>query len=403
MNVIKLFETAALDNSKELWIKWKEAEEGILPAFHARQKRRYYQRVWGWDPIATKIPVALFGDYKWEVWFPLTKDPSLFAANIMIGARVYRRSWGTSMYSRIVFHRPNICVHSCIRDNMFSPCSRGYNSPSSKCLEKDCLLYMRDGLSAKEREVGCVHIAITQITPEQLPETIAQTSNSLDLNLEGSQTSENKQVNLEPEEHFMALRSYVAGIADMGLEAMFTLRYSDSALGLPFGFNALMQKQILDCLLELCPAAAKSIQQRVIGELLETAPVEWLQSRVNLLISTYHLMTETFDDAFLQALPESAKAKIDIFFPPKQSEEKTADLAFQNQLQETPHFEIYSLEHFSLILGIFSLILGIRTERLRGVGINEQLLSHIFNERGMRGIGEYIRQFFRYPYNPLIT
>jgi len=68
---------------------------------------------------------------------------------------------------------------------------------------------------------------------------------------------------------------------------MFASRYPDDPLSLPFGFNTLMQKQVLFCLKELCPNAAKSILYKAVGYVLESAPDEWILARKSLLDSTY--------------------------------------------------------------------------------------------------------------------
>ena len=98
----------------------------------------------------------------------------------------------------------------------------------------------------EEAEVWCVHVAVYAGPLESLPP-----------DAELARSSERRQVKLAPEEHFFALNSYVAGIAEVGLEAMFAA--AREAGNLPVGFNSLMQQQVLRALLCVAPAATVNI------------------------------------------------------------------------------------------------------------------------------------------------
>ncbi|OLS14580.1 MAG: hypothetical protein RBG13Loki_1771 [Promethearchaeota archaeon CR_4] len=138
--------------------------------------------------------------YRWEQWYPLQNDPRLFTAGIEIGARVTVQPEKPPKL-RIVF--------------------RGGD---------------------EEASVDCVHVAVYSGSLESLPP---------DADL--GRSSESHPVILAPEEHFFALNSYVAGIAEVGLGVMFTL--AREAGNMPVGFNALMQQQILKALTRVAPAA----------------------------------------------------------------------------------------------------------------------------------------------------
>lgn len=303
----------------------------------AKQTNEYYKKIWGWDP--EKIKVWNPEMFTWEEWYPLQNDPALHAAGIEIGARVivllhrsFTAPWEVfrNFMTRIVFRKfeREGQVH-CLDSNGISddlPCHEhgirrmfvhpdGTDADRGGLLRPECRVcrcFKQDPPKYEEREVGCIHVAVTTTTLEQLPEFQTETagSPSLDLNLEKVSSTSGEILELAPEEHFVALRSFVAGIAEMGLETMFSTKYSTDALFLPFGFNSLLQRQVMECLITLCPIAAKSIQQRILGDLLETAPLEWLLSHLELLVDTYQISSGVLDDSFLKSLPETARAKL---------------------------------------------------------------------------------------------
>ncbi len=146
-----------------------------------------------------------------EQFYPLLQDPDLHAAGVEIGARV-------------IFH------------------------------ELDCpklrIIFRR---GTKEAEVACVHVAIYAGSLDDLPPPV-------DL----AKSTERRPISLAPEEHFFALNSYVAGIAELGIATMFAA--AREAANLPVGFNSLMQEQFLQALFQLVPLVGLNILQWMLDD-----------------------------------------------------------------------------------------------------------------------------------------
>ncbi|OLS14186.1 MAG: hypothetical protein RBG13Loki_2197 [Promethearchaeota archaeon CR_4] len=165
----------------------------MVPAKPAKQAR---------SPKATKkIPQKPPVTDSWEHWHQLPNDPDLFAAGVEIGARV------TPQLRR----RPQLRI-----------------------------AFKTGG---KEATVECVRLAMY---PGPL--------GSFPLAEELARSPAHRPVKLPAEEHFFALNSYVAGIAEIGIGGMFALAWEAGSL--PVGFNTVMQSQILRALLHVAPAAA---------------------------------------------------------------------------------------------------------------------------------------------------
>jgi len=108
----------------------------------------------------------------------------------------------------------------------------------------------------KEACVECVHVAVYAGPLESLPP-----------DAELARSSESHPIKLAPEEHFFALNSYVAGIAEAGLGGMFAL--AREAGNLSVGFNALMQRQVLTVLSRIAPAVALDFCLWIIDDATE--------------------------------------------------------------------------------------------------------------------------------------
>ncbi len=133
-----------------------------------------------------------------EQWYPLVNDPHLHAAGVEIGARAIIKTSGPPQL-RIVFRAGD-----------------------------------------REWSVECVHVAVYSGTLESLPP---------DADL--ARSSEKHPIDLAPEEHFFALNSYVAGMAATGIGGMFAV--AREAGDLPVGFNAMMQRQVMDAIVQVAP------------------------------------------------------------------------------------------------------------------------------------------------------
>ncbi|OLS16069.1 MAG: hypothetical protein RBG13Loki_0311 [Promethearchaeota archaeon CR_4] len=144
-------------------------------------------------------------------WYPLANDPALHAAGVEIGARMLLLS-GESPQLRISFRA-----------------------------------------NGKIASVKCVHVAVYAGPLASLPA-------EADL----ARSSEQHPISLAPEEHFFALKSYVAGIADVGIGAMF--RMAREAGNQSVGFNDLMQQQILQTLFRVASRAALDLSLWLIDD-----------------------------------------------------------------------------------------------------------------------------------------
>ncbi len=146
---------------------------------------------------------------------PAWDDPGLHAAGVEIGARVTVQPKGPPQL-RIVFR-----------------------------------------IGIREASVTCVHMAVYTGPLDTLPP-------HADL----ARSSERHPVDLAPEEHFFALKSYVAGITEVGLGAMFIM--AREAGNLPVGVNAQMQQQILQALTRVAPADSSNFCLWILEDASQT-------------------------------------------------------------------------------------------------------------------------------------
>lgn len=245
----------------------------------------YYREYHGFDPISAihvlKEPQGWEpGAYRYEATFPLARDPALQHAGVEIVARV-DFSKETRVHNRIVFHR-----------------------------------------GGKERGIDCIHTAVCTMDSRELFERPRDPTgtDAPDEDLEAriveyARTTEIRPVTLAPEEHFVSLKSYVAGIAEMGLLNLMTASYYSEALNpttLPFGFNSYMQKQLLSALRGVAPRVTRYLLSDFLGCLLEQVPTEWLFARWDLIDTTYGLSGAILEDArlfesLLAAYPDHAR------------------------------------------------------------------------------------------------
>lgn len=196
--------------------------------------REYYREVHGFDPVTLREPLNRRGThYRYEKGFPLASDPAMHAAGVTIWARV--DVLGEKIRNRIVFKR-----------------------------------------GRREAAVTCVHTAILSLESGE-----ARHLTDEDI-VELAHSTEHRNVNIVPEEHFASLKSYVAGVAELGLaNLMGTVYYSQEfARRLPFGFNALMQRQVVVALRAVSPRAAQALFTNLIFDLAENVPVAWFDEQL---------------------------------------------------------------------------------------------------------------------------
>ncbi|MHA1733912.1 MAG: hypothetical protein ACTSU5_18375, partial [Promethearchaeota archaeon] len=210
------------------------------------EDREYYIETWGFDPYAERLPLegGGAGDYRYEAWFDLKNDPELHAAGVVIGSRV---DW----------RRGNVKNYIVLK--------RGGSEASVECTHT--VVY-----------TGPPGDAMTLATDEGLLHaTDAQEDELLE---------EYPPVELPPEEHFVALRSYVAALASVGIHVLFTAVTLGPGLDsrqYPFGFNDAMQSQIRDAVGEISPELLDNWSQGTLCELLLESPPSWVADRWEIL------------------------------------------------------------------------------------------------------------------------
>ncbi len=230
----------------------------------AEDDRDYYRQVWGFDPVADRISVG--GKFQYRTEFPLSCDPRLTAAGVKIAAEVMFTKRG-EVLNHIVFFKGRREAHiNCTHTVIYSGTM------------DDALTLAQDGILNKFRTLG-----------EQALFNRAGTAK------------------LPPEEHFVALRSYVAAIAEAGIESLLGAGNPpawdghDLGMSQPFGFNAAMRTQVVAALREVAPSAAEAILRNVFAELVTTGGPEWFRSRLMLLDGLYfhYLMRNFVNNEFI--------------------------------------------------------------------------------------------------------
>ncbi len=302
-------------------------QQGILPSstpstlntvskIFSPEERDYYLTVHGFDPVAGRIPLPGDHGFKYEISYPLVNDPALLQAGVTIGARVEVSS-GNPPHNRIVFKN-----------------------------------------GSREAIVNCVHTAICDLPAGEaikFPDALLDSLGKAGTPLEQVLSAEKRPLVLPPEEHFASLKSYVAGIAEMGLTEVLCAAYHSDAVNpttLPFGFNSEMQNQIARALREIAPESTKVLVQNVLVELVRGVPFEWIKARVELLNGMYDFERSIFGDpaafeAVYAAVPDLVLFRMaiqfhsthpDIIFHALQekSPELSADIS-QKWIYENPH------------------------------------------------------------------
>ncbi|HMF30282.1 MAG TPA: HEAT repeat domain-containing protein [Candidatus Lokiarchaeia archaeon] len=215
------------------------------------EDREYYRRVWGFDPDVDRIQLA-GGEMRYRADFPLSRDPGLTAAGVKIAAEVTFHPRG-KIYNHIVF-------------------SRGH----------------------KVAKVNCTH---TVIYSGKMEDALTWAQDTILTNFttlaEQGLFARAGTVSLPPEEHFVALKSYVAALAEAGVENLLgggnPPEWDGRDLGLsqPFGFNAAMRAQVVAALRAVAEQAMNALLRNVFAELASTAGAEWFRSRLILLDGIY--------------------------------------------------------------------------------------------------------------------
>lgn len=208
--------------------------------------REYYITVHGFDPVKCRRRIDQ-STYAYEACFPLPNDPPLSEAGLRICARVVVREGNPqegNVRNRIVF----------------------------KAGDREAL-------------VECVHTAVYVAEVGDLWEIDAKKV------LDRARSTERKPVHLPPEEHFASLKSFVAGIAEFGLANVFSASYAEDVdpVELPFGFNNMLQRQIMRALHSVAPGATKPLVFEVLSKMVRGMPTDWVVRRMEALEGLFPL------------------------------------------------------------------------------------------------------------------
>lgn len=233
------------------------------PATYPEEDRAYYIEVHGFDPVEDRVWIDKKHDeYCYQQEFPLRNDPLLHAVGVTIIARVE--------------------VHA------------------GKCRNR--MVFRRD---KKKAIVPCIHTAVCTLHASEAFHALS--TNNVPGVIEWARTTERKAVHLSPEEHFASLKSYVQGIAELGIMNMMTASYESEEVNpttLPFGFNSAMQRQVIRALRRLVPKVMRGLLQDFLVELFDNVPREWLMPRLELLNRIYSLREIiTVDSPLFELLP----------------------------------------------------------------------------------------------------
>ncbi|GAB4325080.1 MAG: hypothetical protein Kow0069_31020 [Promethearchaeota archaeon] len=237
---------------QELWsVPFLDLEGNPLKLNNPWLNREYYMRCFGFDPIEDKH--ASSGRFYYEETHELQNDPELHALGVTITARVEFDEddyfTGPQPHNSVVFRRP-------------------------------------DG---REAEVDCIHTAVYSVGLGEL-EKILEDDDSENRLLEMAFSTEMRPVDLPPEEHFVALKSFVAGVASMGLSNLLGASYHSEEVNpetLPIGFNDALQRQVCRCLREVAPEAFVPVVRKVLLAAASSSTPRWFLRRLELFDRMY--------------------------------------------------------------------------------------------------------------------
>ena len=288
------------------------------------ERQEYYQEYFGFDVVTDRIPLDdVRGAYRYRSpAYPLEHDPALTAAGVTIQACTTVTPGGTR--NRIIFrkitgegrvtcgdvHAPTDlpCREHDIIYMHILPDGRG--TARGGVLRLECRLCKLFSQTPEHRvaSVDCVHTAVGEMPAG---EALALSDHPAKA-VEYARSTESRPVKLSPEDHFAALKSYVAGIAEMGVGAMLRAGYATGELGgaMPFGFNSLMQSQVLAALRQVAPLATQSLLRDLLLDLVEAGGVEWVLARYEVLDERYNIRTCLREDPALgEALWDAVKGE----------------------------------------------------------------------------------------------
>jgi len=302
--------------------QWEAAEREV--EYHEKKKARYYKRVWGGLPELQEREVPPEHHKFYEQFFPLPELKS-----VLIGARtslVEQSGYKPSVHNEIVIRsrKPHRWVEknqTACEVNELHELGWSNNkiwryflntkfqdfitNKKAKQLRATIAKYVREGRGREvereeylESEVSCTHTAIMVAPPFPSEGTILGVIHGdrtrvavARFDLPGQDLETKMELRLPFEEHFVALRSFVEGLARLGIRKALEISYYGERydpLSLPIGFNSAMQSQIFGALRNVAnPAETDSLTREFVCHLVEISPKEWFNSRFQILDDLY--------------------------------------------------------------------------------------------------------------------
>ncbi len=248
----------------------KKEEKRVAPEDLTPEERAYYRETWGFDPVADKkdspsLPHIL---YYYDTVIPLDNDSELQAAGVGLHARVEADENGKS-HNRIVFRR-------------------GGNSA----------------------EITCMHTAIYSAPAQEVFNLPGERLEELVTSTEGH------SILLPPWEHFAALKSFVNGLAVIGILRLCIPRSTRAENDEMFavGIDSFLGNEIASALYSLTPEIMQPRRLQLLDEFLDTTSSEWLIKRWEFLDGRYGASKMFEDRAYLASLGNDARLKVFLIF-----------------------------------------------------------------------------------------
>ncbi len=264
----------------------------------SEKDREYYRQTWGFDPVADARPShehypdpalkdtpetpehphsKVRGDYCYIKEFPLEADWDLNAVGVRIQAGV--EVFGEQIQNVIKFLR------------------RGKGNQQGRKAEITCthtVVYAGPATQA-------LSLAKDSLLQEPYPPEIR-----------GILSRAGGPVKLPPWEHFAAMKSYVAAIAEIGIGNILRGAFAATDGGIlcqSFGFNSAMQAQVIRALRYIAPSTTRALLRDFFLEIADHVDREWLNGRFPALDETYG-----FSSVFLSHFEtfQAVEAKIDV-------------------------------------------------------------------------------------------
>ncbi len=240
-----------LNYQHNLSLGWQKMETINVPDIN-EDERDFYREVWGFDPtVALSVPEGtgtMYYKYRYEAEVPFPNDLSFGKAGVQILARVDTDKTGRA-HNSIVFRRETV-----------------------------------------EGVVRYTHTVAYTGSADEVAQLIEKPT-SLATSWWSMQENPRRDAILPPWGNFVALRSFIAGLAEIGIVRILTAYYLPSREEseqetidiFPFGFNPEMQSQVIRALWRVAPATADAITWDIIAELMDNHSPAWWDSNVELI------------------------------------------------------------------------------------------------------------------------